>query len=488
MIVNKIDKGKHSLIESAHRYELKAAKNLFEGLGIADMAHVAMLTKRHIIPQDVGKALLKKLLAFQEKPLSEFSFDPCCGDVYTNRMHHLKEAVGELTHYIPTGRARREATNIALMIIVRDRYALLGSTLIRLCRTLLNLAQEHKKTYMTDFTYFQHAHPTTLGHYLLSYTYPLLRDVKRCKDMYTKINQSTAGSGSVNGSQLPLDRMYLKELLECDGVVVHTRDAMWQHDVMIESALPLITLLTTISRFAEDLIIWSTSEFGFIELSRAHIRRSVIMPQKKNPYSLAFIRGLARNMIGRFVGIITTGHTASGQPDNRIFIYSDLPECIDETQRAVTLFSYIMEHCEFNKEHLLHSAREGFTMATDIADFLVLHCHVNNRTAYNIVTKVIEKINEKDVHITPELVIESAQELGHELPQIDKIKFYENLSIDTLIERRKGIGGAGSVSMDKMIGDCRQELITMNDFFSRKNPMEFRKRFYERLQATGELL
>lgn len=443
------------------------------------MAHVAMLMKTGIISKNIGKSILKRLLTFQERPVSALHFDTSKGDIYTNRDHFLKKELKDLNNYMHTGRARREATNIAFLIACRDRIAQLGLSLGTLCKRLLRLASQHKSTYMTDFTYLQHAHPTTLGHYVSGYLYALLRDLQRVKDMYIKINQSPAGAGSVNGSQLPLDRNYLKSLMEFDNIVVHTRDAMWRHDVIIESALPLLTTLTTMSRFSEELMIWNTSEFGFIELSPLYTRRSIIMPQKKNPYALAFIRGIARNMIGRFISIVATGHTTSGQPDNRIFVYYDLPNCIDETKKTVDLFTDMLNHCTFNKKRLLQSAQEGFTIATDMADFLVARCHIDNRTAYNVITRTLEKIKgiQGDT-LTPETIYSAAQELGVRLPKDLYKGFYKNLRVEKLIEKRKGIGGASTRSMDAMIHECKYKINTLVQFFNQKKPELFRKRFY----------
>ncbi|NWF51826.1 MAG: hypothetical protein HXY47_01935 [Nitrospirae bacterium] len=473
-------------MDSAYRHELRSAEFLYEGLGIADMAHTAMLMKKGIIRKNIGKSMLRKLIEFKNIPITKLPFDPSIGDVYTNREFFLRKKLGNLTNYIHTGRARREATNIAFLIICREGIVRLSYSLATLCKTLLRLAQQYKKTYMSDFTYLQHAHPTTLGHYLLGYLYPLTRDMNRLKDAYININQSPAGSGSVNGSQLPLDRNYLRTLMEFDSLIVHTRDAMWRHDIVIESALPLITILTTIGRFSEELIIWCTKEFGFVELSPLHIRKSIIMPQKKNPYSLTFLRGLSRSMLGRFLSIIAVGHTVSGQPDNRIFVYYDFPECINETRKAVDLFTEVIDHCKFNKKRLLSSAKEGFTLATDIADYIVTHYNVDNRTAYNIVAKTIDKIDKYNNKITPESIYVTAKEFGINLHKILNKKFYENFQLDKLIEKRKGVGGASTKSLDSMIEECKDEIKRIMIFFNKKNPELFRKRFYRKIRLLAE--
>ncbi|MBI4697788.1 MAG: hypothetical protein HY758_02435 [Nitrospirae bacterium] len=281
-----------SLINSAFDFELKANDLLHEGMGLADMAHVSMLIKTGIVQPRAGRDLLKELLIMQGKTSQDLNFDPRYGDIYNNRDKYLSGKTGSISGFLHAGRARREATNIAFLLTCREKVALLGRELASLCYTLLKLVKSHRNTYMSDFTYLHHAQPTTRSHYLLGYLYPLLRDSERLKSAYRRLNQSPAGSGSVNGSQLPIDREYLMKLLGFDSIIDHTRDAMWQPDVPIETMYSIITLITNLDRMAEELHIWTTIEFGFFELSDSHSRTSVIMPQKKNPYSPGVQHGI----------------------------------------------------------------------------------------------------------------------------------------------------------------------------------------------------
>lgn len=470
-----------NLMENAYQYELKSAGFFNEWLNVADLAHTAMLLKTGVIAEKKGKAILKELLALRDLNTADLKFHPSQGDIYTNRELFLIERLGKIADYIPAGRARREATNIAFLLACRERTADLGLSLAELSENVLSLVRKNTKTYMSDFTYLQHAHPTTLGHYLLGYLYPIIRDLVRLKEVHTRINQSPAGSGSVNGSSLPLDRAYLQSLLEFDDIIVHTRDAMWRHDVVIECSLPLITVLTTLSRLAEDLLVWNTPEFGFIDFAPSMTRRSIIMPQKKNPYALAFIRGLARTMLGRFISIAATGHTASGQPDNRIFAYYDLPDCISETQKAVSLLNNALNSCTFHKDRLMRSAIEGFTTATDLVDLLILEYGIDNRTAYNIVSRAIEHCVDQGHKFNIKVINESAMEFGVKLIRISSGSFQKTISVESLIERRKGIGGAGAESMNRMIMQCKKDIAGPAAFFKTKLAYNFKKRFYGKI-------
>jgi len=173
--------------------------------------------------------------------------------------------------------------------------------------TLVGLAESHIQTLMPDYTYLQQAQPTTLGHYLLGFAYPVLRDLDRVGACYGRTNMSPAGVGGVNGTRWPIDRDRLAALLGFDGLTTHARDAMWQADQPLEVMSVVTAALLNLDRLAEDLQVWVTSEFDLIELSERHVRGSMVMPQKKNPYALAFVRGVASATIGRLAGAATLG-------------------------------------------------------------------------------------------------------------------------------------------------------------------------------------
>jgi len=470
-------------VEVAYKWELMSEAYLVEMLDFADIAHAAMLIKQGIIDKEKGRKILRGLLEFQRVKSWKEEISPLRGDIYTNRRYYLRRYMGELSNYIEAGRARREAINIAFLLVCREMIVDLGLSLCVLCKEILRVVNKNKQTYMTDFTYLQHAHPTTLGHYLLSYLYPLIRDTKRLINSYIQVNQSPAGSGSVNGSILPLDREFLCNLLGFDIMITHTRDAMWRHDIVIEAFLPVMTLLTTLSRLCDDLIVWNTTEFGFVEFSDIHIRKSVIMPQKKNPYALTFIRGLARYTIGRFTGIITTGHTPSGQPDNRIFAYHVLPDSLVMTKRAVELFTDVIRKARFNRRRLNESCLQHFTVSTDIVDYMVAHYGLDNRTAYEIVQKAVYKaLSLRRSYIDIDLLYDAAKSLTITLPEGLADDFKEGLQIERLIQKRQGIGAASVASINRMIVECDDMIKEAQGFFSQRTADRFRKNFSKKIE------
>src|SRR5512145_627730 len=255
------------LVASAFALEAGDGPLLYEGMSLADLAHAVMLLEVGLIPPSAGAELLAALLALHGIPAADFPFDPARGDAYNNREYVLRQKAPEVAGWLQAGRPRREVTTLAYLLVVRERLLSLTSALLDLMAILLDLAEAHLNTLMPDYTYLQTAHPTTLAHYLLTFVQPMTRDLARLRGAFERANLSPAGSGSTNGSRLPLDRERLAALLGFDGLALHTRDAMWQPDGPIEVLAAVVALLANADRLAEDLQIWATVEFGLIELA-----------------------------------------------------------------------------------------------------------------------------------------------------------------------------------------------------------------------------
>ncbi len=186
-------------------------------MSLADLAHAVMLVEIGLIPPEIGAKLLAVLLELHAIPAAEFPFDPARGDAYNNREYVLRQQAPEVAGWLQVGRPRREVTTIAYLLVLRERLLALTAALLDLMTALLNLAEAHLHTLMPDYTYLQTAHPTTLAHYLLTFAQPMTRDLDRLHDVFERTNLSPAGSGSTNGSRLPLDRARLAEALGFAG-------------------------------------------------------------------------------------------------------------------------------------------------------------------------------------------------------------------------------------------------------------------------------
>lgn len=459
-------KPSRGLAESAFAYELESAIYLFEPMGYADMAHAAMLMRSGALPAERARPLLAALLSLHEEDWRGFELDPYLGDVYNNRAALLEERLGEDSGAMHMGRARREASTVAWQIACRQRLLELGQGLTALARSMLEFCERYRDAIMPDFTYLHHAQPTTVAHYFLGFLYPILRDEERVRGALGRLNRCPAGSGSVNGSRVPMDREYIAELLGFQGLVEHTRDAMWAPDLSIEAMSALATTLTNLDRVAEDLQLWTTEEFGFARLDDGHVRASVIMPQKRNPYSLAFIRGRARQLIGRWAGLAAAGMTPSGQPDNRIFSYFEVPECIDGAVRCVALLAEVFAGMSLNTARMEAAARSGYAYATDLCDALALTTGIPQRRVHSIIGRAVRACAEGGgAPVTAERVRSAAREMGLGELDFDDALIEDNREPAMLIAVRQGRGGAGPAPMKRMLTEVGEGIAEQEAFW-----------------------
>ncbi|MBI4006441.1 MAG: argininosuccinate lyase [Gammaproteobacteria bacterium] len=458
-----------TLIDFAFQAELNSTRYLYEGLSYADIAHVLMLLEQRIIPDDAGRRLLESLVAIHDIKDAESFMDPQWGDLYNNRDAELQRRIGKDAGWLHAGRARREALTIAWLINLRSACISLIRDNIKLLTTFSDLAGTHIETLIPDFTYLQHAQPTTLGHYLLGFAFPILRDSERLLNEFRNLNSSPAGAASTNGTRLPLNRERMRELLGFERITTHDRDAMWQPDVGIQLMSIVVSMATSLDRLVEDLQIWTTSEFNFVELADEHCRTSVIMPNKKNPYALAFIRGKARELDGNLVSIITTNQTPSGQLDNRNAAYELLPQALQTLHGMVCLLAEVLNKMKFNTKLMHNQASTGFTFGTELADLLMQREQIDARTAHEITGALISEF----VHEA-----QSQDNFGKRLSYLFKDKTGRKLSSNIaeimaelepvrIIMNRTGHGSCAPQSVrtmcDNLVETGNQLLVTLNN-------------------------
>jgi argininosuccinate lyase len=447
------------LVQTAFARELADQLALFKGMSLADLAHTIMLIEAGVIPPADGASLLGALLDLDSHP-ADFTPTPESGDLYTNREAWLAARTPSVG-WLGAGRARRESTTTAYRITVRSYLLAFASALIMAGTALIERADEYRSTLMADYTYLQPAQPTTLGHYLLGFVYPLLRDLERLQGLYARNNLSPAGCGSVNGSRLPQDRSRLAELLGFDGLAEHARDAMWQPDGPIETLSVVISALVNLDRLAEDLQIFATAEFDLVELAEGHSRASVIMPQKKNPYALAYVRGATNELTGMLASTAALGRTPSGQVDNRVFIYGNVPRALETAAGVATLMSGVIAGLSFNAPLAAARLENGFATATDLAETITLETGLDFRTAHRIVGRMVRnatRANRTMRECTMADLDEAAQELLNRPLHLSQAAFVQALDPATAVAARQGIGGAAPEPMSAMLTGCRAAL------------------------------
>jgi len=454
------------LIRTAFAKELDDQAELFEAISLVDLAHTLVMMEAGIVPQDAGQALIGALLQLHGRP-ADFTPDPARGDLYTNREAWLATQTSAST-WLGAGRARREATTTAFLIKLRGALLGLADALTTTCKTLAARAREFRSSLLPDYTYLQSAQPTSFGHYLLGFAYPLLRDLDRIRGLYGRVNQSPAGCGSTNGSRLPQDRARLSELLGFDGLVTHARDAMWQADLPIEAAAALTAVLINLDRLAEDLQIYTTEEFDLVELDDRHTRASKVMPQKKNPFALTHVRGLASTMIGTLVASAAAGRTPSGQPDNRLPLYGMIPRAIEDTHDAVGLMGEVVQFLTFNDQHGRAKLDCGFALATDLTEVLVLESDLDFRQAHKLVGHLVRRhLGGGDLNqLTPDEIAVAAEQVLSQRVEISQAALHDALDPEAAVSARAAPGGAAPEAVEAMIVHCEQTLMKADTWTS----------------------
>ena len=443
------------LVQTAFARELSDQVALFRGMSLADLAHTIMLIEAGVIPTADGAALLSALLALHEFP-RDFTPIPESGDLYTNREAWLAArtpAVG----WLGAGRARRESTTTGYRITVRSYLLAFADALLRTGRALIERADEYRSTLMADYTYLQPAQPTTFGHDLLGFAYPLLRDVERLQALYSRTNRSPAGCGSVNGSHLPQDRSRLAELPGFDGLAQHARDAMWQPDGPIETLSVAIAALINLDRLAEDLQIFATAEFDLVELDEGHTRASVIMPQKKNPYALNYVRGATNELTGTLASTVALGRTPSGQVDNRVFLYGDVPRALETATGVANLMAGVLTGLHFKAPVAESRLANGFAMATDLAETITLETGLDFRSAHRIVGRLVrDAVQTKRLmrDLTVADLDAAALVILNRPLRLPEAVFAQALDPASAVAARQGIGGAAAEPLAAMLAEC----------------------------------
>jgi argininosuccinate lyase len=378
------------LIDAGFAFEVADAAELHHGLNLADIAHVLVLREQGVIPEAAAVRLLRLLLQTERQPIETFPYDPAHGEVYNCRERHFSAQIGNDAGWLHAGRPRREAVRAALRIRLRAIAADLAGAAAGLTEALARQAAAHAETYLADQTYLQQAQPSTLGHYLLSFAYPAARDGWRVHAAINDINQSPGGAGCANGSRLLLDRERIADLLGFDDVIEHTRDAMWQTDSLIAVVAVAASLLAGFDKLAEDLEVWASQEFDYVTLAPAYTRASVLMPQKRNPYSLSVVRGSTGLLIGRLTGLLAVTKSPSARSDNLIFAYGEVPRALVQAHRTTELMRGVVDTLTFKADRMWDALIMGFTQATDLAEFVMQHCGIDYRSAYLIVGRAVQ--------------------------------------------------------------------------------------------------
>lgn len=433
------------LIDAGFAWEIADAPLLHHGLNLADIGHVLDLHGRGIVPTASASDLLAELLVAHATPPEDFPYDAAHGEPYNSRERLFAERLGNTAGWLHAGRPRREAARVALRLRLREQAAALIVAAGEFAATTSAVADGHRHVFMPDQTYLQQAQPSTFGHYLLGFVPPCLRDAQRLVDALDLVNTSPGGAGCVNGSRLLDDRATIADLLGFRAVIDHTRDAMWQTDTFIDLLATSTSLISNQSKLAEDLEIWASQEFDYVDLAGGFTRASVLMPQKRNPYALTIIRGASGVLIGRLTGFLAVVKSPSARSDNLIFAYGEIPRALDLATRVSALSTGVIRTLEVNDRRMWEELESGFSQATDLAEFVMQTTGLDYRSAYRVVGATVRTASSsglRGVDITSALIDEAATELLGGPLGIDSAQLRAVLDPREIVSTRTAAGGA----------------------------------------------
>ena len=411
------------------------------------IAHVTMLQKQGILTKEEKESIIEGLKGIQadvENGTLEITDE--YEDIHSFVEANLIDRIGDAGKKLHTGRSRNDQVALDMRLYTRDEIEALDTLLKELLEVLLKLMKEHIETYMPGFTHLQKAQPVTLAHHLGAYFEMFKRDRLRMKDIRKRMNYCPLGAGALAGTTYPLDREYTAELLGFDGPTLNSMDSVSDRDYLIEMLSAMSTVMMHLSRFCEEVIIWNSNEYQFVEIDDAYSTGSSIMPQKKNPDIAELVRGKTGRVYGALMSLLTTmkgiplAYNKDMQEDKELVF-----DAIDTTKGCLALFTGMLRTMRFRKQRMEDSAKNGFTNATDAADYLVNH-GVPFRDAHGIVGQLVLYCIDKNIALD-DMSLEEYKAIS----PVFEADIYEAISMKTCVEMRNTIGAPGKSAMEQAI-------------------------------------
>ena len=417
-------------------------------------AHVKMLAKQGILTEEERDQILEGLdgiLKDVENGTLEITSE--YEDIHSFVEANLIDRIGDPGKKLHTGRSRNDQVALDMKLYVRDEIDEIDGELKELLTELLSLMSDNVETYMPGFTHLQKAQPVTLAHHVGAYFEMFRRDRERMADIRRRMNLCPLGAGALAGTTYPLDREYTARLLGFDGPTRNSMDSVSDRDYVIELLSALSTVMMHLSRFSEEIILWNSNEYRFVEIDDAYSTGSSIMPQKKNPDIAELLRGKTGRVYGALISILTTMKGIPLAYNKDMQEYKELTfDAIDTVKGCLRLFTGMISTMEFRRDVMEASAKNGFTNATDAADYLVNH-GVPFRDAHGIVGRLVLLCIDRGISLD-ELPLEEYQKIS---PVFEE-DIYDAVSMKTCVEKRETYGAPGPGVMKKVIAVNREYL------------------------------
>ncbi|MCR5800081.1 MAG: argininosuccinate lyase [Lachnospiraceae bacterium] len=431
----------------AFNESLSFDKRLFYKDIEGSIAHVVMLEKQKIITLEEKDAIVKGLTTIQhEVDEGRLEFTSEYEDVHSFIEAKLIDMIGDAGKKMHTGRSRNDQVALDMRMYTRDEVAAVDELLYSLLKVIYRIMDENIETYMPGFTHLQKAQPVTVAHHFGAYFEMFKRDRSRMHDIYSRMNFSPLGAGALAGTTYPLDREYVASMLGFEGATLNSMDSVSDRDYIIEFLAALSTIMMHLSRFSEEIIIWNSNEYRFIEIDDAYSTGSSIMPQKKNPDIAELVRGKTGRVYGALMSILTTmkgiplAYNKDMQEDKEVTF-----DAIDTVKDCICLFTGMLDTIKFNNDIMARSAMNGFTNATDAADYLVKK-GVPFRDAHGIIGRLVLKCIDKNCSIE-DLTIEEMKEIS----DVFEADIYDAITLKACVEKRLTKGAPGAAGMKETL-------------------------------------
>ena len=411
------------------------------------IAHVTMLAKQGILTEQERDDIIRTLQEIQADVESgKLVITSEYEDIHSFVEANLIDRLGDTGKKLHTGRSRNDQVALDMRLYTRDEVLHTDALLEELLQTILKIMEENTETIMPGFTHLQKAQPITLAHHMGAYFEMFKRDRLRLHDIYERMNYCPLGSGALAGTTYPLDRAYSAKLLGFYGPTLNSMDGVSDRDYLIEYLSACATIMMHLSRFSEEIIIWNSNEYQFVEIDDAYSTGSSIMPQKKNPDIAELVRGKTGRVYGALMSLLTTmkgiplAYNKDMQEDKELSF-----DAMDTVKGCIALFNGMLATMKFNKDRMHSSANKGFTNATDAADYLVKH-GVPFRDAHGIIGKIVLYCIDKGIAIDDM----SLDELKAICPVFEE-DIYEEISMETCVNNRLTVGAPGKAAMEQVI-------------------------------------
>jgi len=416
------------------------------------IAHAEMLGKVGVISAEEAELIcttLREILSDIEN--GKVQFETEAEDIHMNIERILIERIGDTGKKLHTGRSRNDQVALDLRMYLRYEVSAIRSMLLELLSVLLEISEKNTNTIMPGYTHLQRAQPITLAHHMMAYFQMFRRDVERLDDCYGRMNIMPLGSGALAGTTYPLDRNYVAEKLGFPAITENSLDGVSDRDFVIELASCLSIIMMHLSRFCEELILWSSAEFSFVEMDDAYSTGSSIMPQKKNPDVAELIRGKTGRVYGSLVTLLTMmkslplAYNKDMQEDKEAIF-----DAVDTVKSCLPVFTKMLSTMKIKRENMYRAACGGFTNATDLADYLVKK-GIPFRSAHEIIGRMVLYCISHDKSLN-EMTMEEFREFS---PEIED-DVYEAISLESCVSGRRLPGGPAPESVMAAIenGKC----------------------------------